>query len=135
MKEIKYYCQFHKSTGNHYSSQCSRSSFSVILKFQLSENISSRSQTFLTAMPYCTTESPPLVAGGCVTYRFAKIQGGSLIKLPQNGDFRCFQGIFGEKFSSAPQKFKKSPIFIVQKWVTYRFRSPPFGRSSPQIEP
>ena len=24
MKEIKYYCQFHKSTGNHYSSQCSR---------------------------------------------------------------------------------------------------------------
>ena len=24
MKEIKYYCQFHKSTGNHYSSICSR---------------------------------------------------------------------------------------------------------------
>ena len=24
MKEIKYYCQFHKSTGSHYSSQCSR---------------------------------------------------------------------------------------------------------------
>ena len=24
MKEIKYYCQFNKSTGNHYSSQCSR---------------------------------------------------------------------------------------------------------------
>ena len=78
------------------------------------------------------------VTEGWATDRFLKIQSGSLIRMPQNGVFRYFYGVFGENIScgafgaakmSEIYHFlpKSGPLFEIfgafgaENWIIYRF--------------
>ena len=95
------------------------------------------------------------VTWGWVTDRFPKIQSGSLIEIAKNGVFCVFRVILPKNILEAPKMskigqlctksgslssfkkfFKIFCAFGAEKWVTYRFWSPPLpplGRSTPPL--